>query len=78
LEKRKSSLNPNVESTRLKLERSVAAARSIKKGELINESDICLLSPGHGFKWREKDNVVGKLAGQDIPEGEIITMNMIS
>jgi 3-deoxy-D-glycero-D-galacto-nononate 9-phosphate synthase len=78
LGKKEIFIEPGVEPTRLKLERSVAAARSIKKGELINETDICLLSPGHGFKWREKDNVVGKLAGQDIPEGEIITMNMIS
>jgi sialic acid synthase len=63
--------------TRIKLERSIASKRDIAAGEIINEEDIHMLSPGDGFKWHEKDNVVGKRAKQAIPKDEIIYKNMI-
>ena len=46
--------------------------RDIKKGEIITEKDIHLLSPGDGFKWIEKSSVIGKEAAMDIPKDEII------
>jgi len=55
-----------------KLERSIATKRLIKKGEVIHESDIHLLSPGDGFKWIDKNLVVGKTTLSDIPANEII------
>jgi sialic acid synthase SpsE len=66
------------ESARLKLERSIAAKRYIKKGEVIAEEDLHLLSPGDGFKWRDRNLVVGKTALADVPVDEIIYSNMIS
>ncbi len=66
-----------IKDTRVKLERSIASKRLIKKGEIIKEQDIHMLSPGDGFKWFEKDNVIGKKATQDIPKDEIIYKNMI-
>jgi sialic acid synthase len=66
------------ESARLKLERSIAAKRLIKKGETISEDDLHLLSPGDGFKWRDRGLVVGKVALTDLPVDEIIYSNMIS
>jgi len=66
-----------VEDTKVKLERSIAAKRNLSKGEVIGESDIHLLSPGDGFKWVEKDKVIGKMVLTDIPKDEIVYQNMI-
>jgi sialic acid synthase len=66
-----------VAPTRLKLERSIASMRLIEEGEVISERDIHLLSPGDGFKWLEKDRVVGKRALRRIPANEIIYANLI-
>lgn len=71
-------IEEGTQSARLKLERSIASKRMIRKGEVIEESDIHMLSPGDGFKWRDKDSVVGKLAAMDIPADEIIYANMLS
>ncbi len=65
-------IDPTVESSRIKLERSIAAKRAIKKGETINLNDIHMLSPGDGFKWAQKESVVGKKAVKDIPQDEVI------
>jgi sialic acid synthase len=61
-----------VENNRLKLERSIAANRSMKAGEIISQNDIHLLSPGDGFRWSNKDNVIGKKLLLDIEKDEII------
>lgn len=55
-----------------KLERSIATKRHLIKGEKISESDIHLLSPGDGYKWSEREKVIGKIAAHDIPINEII------
>jgi 3-deoxy-D-glycero-D-galacto-nononate 9-phosphate synthase len=66
-----------VAATRLKLERSIASTRQIEAGEVITEGDIHLLSPGDGFKWLEKEQVLGKKAKSSIPANEIIYANLI-
>lgn len=60
-----------------KLERSIATKRPMKAGEVIQESDLHLLSPGDGFKWAEKEELIGKTLNEDIPQDEIIYKNMI-
>jgi sialic acid synthase len=55
-----------------KLERSVATNRIIAAGETITAQDIHLLSPGDGFKWSEKDDVIGKKSVNEIPANEVI------
>ena len=62
---------------RYKLERSIATNRLIKKGEVIEETDLHMLSPGDGFKWAEKEQVIGKIATADIEKDEIIYPNLI-
>lgn len=61
-----------VESTRLKLERSIATRRVLARGEQIKETDLHLLSPGDGFKWSQKELIIGKTVLNDIPANEII------
>lgn len=62
----------SVISAKHKLERSIATKRDMKKGEIITENDIFMLSPGDGYKWSEKDKVIGKVLKQDVLKNEII------
>ncbi len=59
-------------SAKEKLERSIASNRKISVGEEINKCDIHMLSPGDGFKWIEKDLVIGKKVKKTIEANEII------
>lgn len=59
-------------SAKIKLERSIATNKNIKAGQIITEEDIQMLSPGDGFKWAEKDSIIGKKARCDINANEII------
>lgn len=70
-------ISDKVEGTRIKLERSIASLRTIAAGEIISESDLHLLSPGDGYKWVEKDKIVGKKTLVEIPANEIIYSEMI-
>lgn len=65
-------IESEVLQSKVKLERSIASKRDLKKGEIINENDIHLLSPGDGVKWVNKDKVIGKTVVNDIPKNEII------
>lgn len=65
-------IDPAVIKTKEKLERSVAANKDLKKGSVVNEGDIHLLSPGIGFRWKEREKVVGKKLTKDINKNELI------
>jgi sialic acid synthase SpsE len=66
-----------VKNVQIKLERSIASLHTIKAGTIIGIDDIHMLSPGDGYKWNEREKVIGKKAVVDIPENEIIYPNMI-
>lgn len=55
-----------------KLERSIATLRNIKAGEVIKEEDLHLLSPGDGYKWEQRGELLGKVVAGDISANEII------
>ncbi len=61
-----------------KLERSIATKTEIKKGQIITEDLIHLLSPGDGYKWTDRQEVIGKIASCDIIANELIYPNMIT
>ena len=67
----------SVESARNKLERSIATNKSLKKGSVITEEDIHLLSPGDGVKWIDKKEILGKELAKDLPKDEIIYLKNI-
>jgi sialic acid synthase SpsE len=71
-------ISDGVEQAKVKLERSIATKRDMKKGEVIQEQDIHMLSPGDGIKWADKERVIGKILLNDIPADEIIYSNMIT
>ncbi len=59
-------------SSSVKLERSVASLRDIAEGETISETDLHLLSPGNGVKWKNRELIVGKKARKNIAANELI------
>lgn len=65
-------IDPSVSVAKTKLERSIATKRNLKTGDIIKEEDIHLLSPGDGFKWSERYQVVGKTLLSDISADEIV------
>lgn len=70
-------VEPSTESTRKKLERSIAAIRDMNAGEMVNENDLHLLSPGDGYKWEEISKVVGKMLTKAIKKNEILYKDFI-
>lgn len=73
----KKEKNQAVDSTKMKLERSIATKRDMQEGEVITEKDVHLLSPGDGFRWTQKDQIIGKQLKQSLPADEIIYQSMI-
>jgi sialic acid synthase len=65
-------IEPSIVTSRVKLERSIATNKNLKKGQIITENDLHMLSPGDGYKWSEKDKLIGKVLNMDIAENEII------
>jgi len=63
---------PETAIAKEKLERSIATNKFLKAGQVITENDIHMLSPGDGFKWAEKEHIIGKTIISDISENEII------
>lgn len=61
-----------VTAAKNKLERSIASRRDLPAGHIITEEDIHLLSPGDGFKWSRKEEVIGKSIIRDLPADSII------
>lgn len=55
-----------------KLERSIATIRELKENHVLTESDIHLLSPGDGYKWADRNLIIGKKLVHSIPANEII------
>lgn len=71
-------IDKSVAASKIKLERSIATLRDMKKGEVIQESDLHMLSPGDGFKWSQLSEVMGKTLLVDVPKNEVIYPNQIS
>ncbi len=64
--------HPAAEAARKKLERSIAAKRDLHPGEIISGSDIHLLSPGTGLRWRERHKLVGREMKTAVKKDELI------
>ncbi len=63
--------------SRIKLERSIATKHQIKRGAVLTENDFHLLSPGDGYKWNDRENLIGKIAITDIDKNEIIYKKLV-
>lgn len=70
-------IEESVLSAKIKLERSIATKRKLNVGDVIREEDLQLLSPGDGYKWSQKEEVIGKKVQVVIPKNELIYPDMI-
>jgi len=61
------------EYRRRNLRRSLALKRSLKRGEIIQESDLDMLRPGTLLSWEEKDKLIGKSVTRDLKARELIS-----
>jgi N,N'-diacetyllegionaminate synthase len=52
--------------------KSIVAKRNIEKGELFTEENLTIKRPGTGISPMKWDDVIGKTAGKDFIEEEII------
>ena len=58
---------PDVSEARAKLARSLVTTRPIPQGETITESHLCLKSPGTGYGWHQRDEVIGRRVKVTLP-----------
>ncbi|WP_321478735.1 N-acetylneuraminate synthase family protein [uncultured Bacteroides sp.] len=65
-------LDDTLTPTKVKLERSIATNKALKPGDIVSEEDLHLLSPGDGFRWAQKDLIIGKRVKTPIAKNEII------
>ena len=71
-------IDKSVASAKEKLERSIATRRKLCAGETISEQDLHMLSPGDGYKWSQRNEIIGRTVKQTIPANEIIYPNLLS
>ncbi len=62
----------SVKGAKEKLERSIATIKNLASGHILTEKDFHLLSPGDGYKWHQKDEIIGKKLIEALPKDEII------
>lgn len=65
-------IDRSVAASKVKLERSIASNKDLEVGHIITEDDIHMLSPGDGFKWSERTQLIGKALKTAVPKNEII------
>ncbi len=63
-------------SSRKEARRSIVAFKNIKKGNKITREDLTFKRPGTGIYPSEIDNVIGKIAKEDIPEDTLLDFDM--
>lgn len=68
-------IEDSAQKAKEKLERSIASMKDLEPGSVLSENDICMLSPGDGLKWSERNRIIGKKIVNRIPKGEIIYLN---
>ncbi len=59
---RGSDIPKAVKETRIKLARSLATKRSLQPGDILQEEDLFMLSPGNGMNWEDRMLILGKKA----------------
>lgn len=65
-------IEKDVCEARNKLERSIAYNKSLPKGHILTEADLKMLSPGSGFRWSEKNIIIGQTLNKSIHGDELI------
>ncbi len=70
-------IDPAVEAAKHKLERSIATRHALPAGHIISEADLHLLSPGDGYKWNQRNSIIGRKVIKAVAQNEIIYPDVI-
>jgi len=65
-------VTPSERKNLIIIRRSIVAARHIKKGEILTESNLAAKRPGTGISVARWDDVIGQKAKRDFEEEELI------
>jgi sialic acid synthase SpsE len=64
-------------AARLHARRSIVANGDIKKGQVIMAENLIAKRPAHGISPIHWDEIIGKVATQDIADDDLLTWNMV-
>ena len=65
-------IDQDVLSAKIKLERSIATNINLQPGDIIKEEYLHLLSPGDGYKWSQRNELIGKMVKIAVAKNELI------
>jgi sialic acid synthase len=71
-------IEKGVMSAKTKLERSIATNIDLNPGEIIKEEYLHLLSPGDGYKWIQKEQIIGKIMKAKLSKNELFYPELIT
>lgn len=67
----------DIEKNSMNFKRSIYVVKDIKAGENFTEENIRIIRPGDGLEPKFYDNIIGKIAIQDIKRGSPLTWSTI-
>jgi sialic acid synthase SpsE len=70
--------SPSEVKTRLFARKSIVTATSIRKGQLLTETNLTVKRPGNGISPMEWNRVVGRKTLRDFEKDELIDMEQIT
>ena len=68
---------PNEKVSRLNARRSIVVKNDIRKGEIIQRSDLICKRPGHGISPIELENIIGLQTAKDLRSDDILTWDCL-
>lgn len=57
--------------------RSVVVMKDIRKGELFEHHNLCLMRPGNGIPPKHLDDLIGRTACRDLSAGEVLSWDSV-
>jgi sialic acid synthase len=69
-------INEVVKESMKKLRRSLAIKQELKKGKVLTEDLLIMLSPGTGLRWQQRTKLISKKAKQVISENSLLSEDM--
>lgn len=66
-------MDESVSAAKEKLERSLATNKDLKVGDSLRLEDLHMISPGSGYKWKDKDTFLNKMLNRPVPKNTLIS-----
>lgn len=71
-------MHPEAEPARRKLARSLAWRSTLTPGTVVEEGDLCLLSPGNGLDYTSRGLIVGKTVVEQVERHTLCELDQVS